>query len=180
MPPEKVIIDVIKEPKKAEPSIKRPTVAIKPIAKPIKAASPPGPFKTDAVRAPLPEEKPPVPTTPKKKPLSSISIDSEMESIRSTINKGDLKQALSYTYVASRKIAITHGFAVPDSMTHNEFSACIEKAYPVLTQPLMTIIRPYEVVTYARHEVNSTELNSAINGLKEFYMGLENAEEGIE
>jgi hypothetical protein len=128
----------------------------------------------------LPEKKPPVLTTPKKKPLSSISIENEIESIRSMINKGDLKQALASTYVASRKIAIAHGLAVPDSMTHNEFSACIEKAYPVLTQPLMTIIRPYELVTYARREVNSTELNSAINGLKEFYLGLENDEEGIE
>jgi hypothetical protein len=178
---EKEIIEAVEDLKKAnvEPSIKKPTVAIKPMTRPIKAAAP-EPFKADVVRAPAMEEKLTTPKTQKKKPLAAISIDGEISSISSTIKKGDLKQALAYTYVASRKIALTHGFEVPDSMTHQEFYTSIEKAYPALAQPLQFIIKPYEAVTYARQDVSSPDLNSAINGLKEFYMGLEDKEEGAD
>jgi hypothetical protein len=180
-PPEKEIIETVEDAKKqiAGPAIKKPTVAITPMAKPARAPAP-APFKAEPVRAPAVEEKPHTPKQAEKKPLSQISIDGEISSISSTIKKGDLKQALTYTYVASRKIAITHGFSVPDSMTHKEFYDSIEKAYPGIAQPLQFIIKPYEAVTFAKQDVSSSDLNSAINGLKEFYMGLEDKEEGAD
>jgi hypothetical protein len=105
-------------------------------------------------------------------------MDSEIMAIRTAIRTGNVEEAMTGIYLATRKIAMIHGLDVPDSMTHKEFYAGITGKYPALSTPLTYILYPYEIVAFAGRLASEEELNSAINGLKEFYFKLENEEVG--
>jgi hypothetical protein len=130
------------------------------------------------MRAPSDGEKTPIAQRQKRKELQYFNFDSEIISIRTMIRDGNLKEAMTGIYVASRKMALIHGINVPDSMTHNEFFADIAGRYPTLSQPLSSIVGPYELVTFAGRAAGQQELDTAVNGLKEFYLGLKNEEVG--
>ncbi len=144
-------------------------------------AAAPAPFQTssaaqmphDTTFEPRPQPKP----KPKPRPKLEFSIDEEISSIKSTINSGNLKEALTHIYTASRKLAMVKGLDISDSMTHNEFYHNIKSKHPSLNQPLTHIVKTYEQVGFARHDVNNNELNAAVNGLKEIYIELKKEEE---
>jgi len=133
----------------------------------------PRPFSTSYTRVPSPDEKSAMKPLLKQKALPAFQIDNEIASINAAVEAGDLKGAITMIYSASRNLALIHGFNVPDSMTHREFLSMVTGKELQLIEPLMCIITLYEKSSYAGREANRAALKDAVNGLKNFYMGLE-------
>lgn len=170
--PEQVIVDNSSKPVAPTDTSSQPAEKVPSKDVAIKATSP-SPFVTSQTRVPSAVEKPPVKRITVRKELPVFNIDNEILSINSTIRAGNLKEAMMSIYLTSRMIALIHNIEVPDYMTHKEFYSMIAKKYPSLSYPLSCIINPYEIIAFAGREASQAELNTAVNGLKDFYMGLE-------
>jgi hypothetical protein len=161
----------------AKPYVSARPVALKEIAQLNEATVKAGiqrPSPTGSTRAISHKEKQAIKPLTKQKALPTFQIASEIASINTAIGDGKLKWAMMNIYIVSRNIALVHGFDVPDSMTHREFFLLVTGKDPKLAGPLLHIINPYEKSSFSGQEAGRAELNDAVNGLKEFYMGFEN------
>jgi hypothetical protein len=111
----------------------------------------------------------PMPEPPEEAARQAVTrFEDEIARIESIITGGARdRDAIAEIYMAARRIAGRHGYAIPESATHREFYRQLVTKEPGLNIPAGTITRHYEAAVFGDKPLSEKDIAGSLYSLKE-------------